>query len=274
MVKKKMKMATLGLAAVLTVGSFAGAGSKPAQAAAKSYPVLLKINDYYVLYTAPKAPYIDKQSRIMIPLRAISELVGAKVSYEADSKTAKIGLNGKTVGFTIGTQTVTVDGSPAKMDTKPVLDQGSIFIPVSVLAKYLGIDSSLDPQTQIYSMKGDNLMQTDRIKMGLEDSEGGAMIAPPGKIVSNNAFAPVSYTYDAAKDSFTVKARNITGADIPKGEADVAAYLLLEDGVAFPNPKRERPAVKKDGFLTETVQNGAIGEEVEYVLVKGRMLDR
>nr|WP_256454734.1 copper amine oxidase N-terminal domain-containing protein [Cohnella sp. GbtcB17] len=273
-VKKKTKLLTLGLAALLAVGSAAGIQSKPAQAAAKTYPALLKINDYYVLYTSPKAPYVDKQSRIMIPLRSISELVGAKVGYEAKAKKATIVLNGKTVQFTIGSKTVTVDGSSAQMDTVPVLDKGSIFIPVSVLSKHLGIKSSIDPKTKIYSMTGDNLMQTDMIKYALEDTETGAMVTPPGKIASNNAFAPVSYTYDDKKDSFTIKAKNITGTDVPKGEADVAAYLVTDAGVQFLNPKRERPAVKKDGIVTESIQNGAIGEDVNYLLVKGRLLDR
>ncbi|WP_310830353.1 copper amine oxidase N-terminal domain-containing protein [Paenibacillus pedocola] len=272
--KMKSRFVMLGLAALLAVGSSAGIDSKPAQAASKTYPALLKINDYYVLYTSPKAPYVDKQSRIMIPLRSISELIGAKVSYDTKSKTATIVLNGKTIQFTIGSKTVTVDGSPVQMDTVPVLDKNSIFIPVSVLSKYLGIKSSTDPQTKIYSMTGDNLMQTDMIKYTLEDTETGAKIVPPGKIVSNKAFAPVSYTYDDKKDSFTVKAKNITGADVPKGEADVAAYMLTDAGVQFLNPKRERPAVKKDGIVTESIQNGAIGEEVNYLLVKGRLLDR
>ncbi|CAI6087681.1 stalk domain-containing protein [Cohnella sp. JJ-181] len=272
--KKKMKLATLGLAALLAVGSSAGIVSQSAEAAAKTYPALLKVNDYYVLYTSPKAPYIDKQSRIIIPLRSISELLGAKVSYDAKSKTATISLNGKTIQFTIGSKTVIVDGSSAQMDTVPVVDKNSLFIPVSVLSKHLGIKSNIDSQTKIYSMTGDNLMKTDIIKYALEDAETGAMIAPPGKIASNNAFAPVSYTYDDKKDSFTIKAKNITGADVPAGEADVAAYILTDSGVQFLNQKRDRPAVKKDGIVTESIQNGAIGEDVNYLLVKGRLLDR
>lgn len=270
----KYKRLTLGLATLLVAGCLASAGSNPTQAAPQSYPALLKINEYYVLYTAPKAPYVDSQSRIMIPLRSISELIGAKVSYDTKSKTATIGMNGKTVTFTIGSKKFTVDGTAEEMDTTPVLEKNAIFIPVSVLAKHLGIKSNLDSKTKIYTMTGDNLMQTDRIKYSLEDNEKGSLTAPPGKIASDQAFAPVSYTYDAAKGSFAVKAINLTGADVPEGEADVAAYILTDTGTQFPNPKRDRPAVKKDGTVTEVVQNGALGEDVSYLLVKGRLLDR
>ncbi|MEB3101470.1 hypothetical protein [Ferviditalea candida] len=43
-----------------------------AHASTNETPVLLKVNDFYVLYTTPKAPYIDSNNRLMIPLRSIS----------------------------------------------------------------------------------------------------------------------------------------------------------------------------------------------------------
>jgi hypothetical protein len=138
--------------------------------------------------------------------------------------------------------------------------------------------SSWDQANHLYTLTGDNLMQTDIIKYALEDLEGGAKIAPPGKIISNDAFRLVSYTYDTTKGNFTVNAKNITGTDIPEGAEDVAPYILT-DGVQFLNPNRERPAVEKDGVLEVSIksvglnQNGSLNS-VEYLLVKGRMLDR
>ncbi|MFC7560415.1 hypothetical protein ACFQY3_17880 [Paenibacillus farraposensis] len=37
---------------------------------------ILKINNYYVLFTTPQAPYIDKNNRFMVPLRSINDLLG------------------------------------------------------------------------------------------------------------------------------------------------------------------------------------------------------
>lgn len=34
----------------------------------KSTPVILKMNNYYVAYTYPKEPYVDKQNRLILPL--------------------------------------------------------------------------------------------------------------------------------------------------------------------------------------------------------------
>jgi hypothetical protein len=272
------KMLTILLTAVMTFAIYAAANSGTAQASPKEYPVLLKINDYFVAYTAPKPPYLDLHYRMMIPLRSISKLIGAKVGYDGKNKTATISMDDKKVIFTIGSKTVTVNGTADQMDTIPVLDQNSMFIPISVLANHLGIQNSWDQANHLYTLTGDNLMQTDIIKYALEDLEGGAKIAPPGKIISNDAFRLVSYTYDTTKGNFTVKAKNITGTDIPEGAEDVAPYILT-DGVQFLNPNRERPAVEKDGVLEVSIksvglnQNGSLSS-VEYLLVKGRMLDR
>lgn len=250
-----------------------GGSTGKVQAAAKEYPVLLKINDYYVLYTAPKAPYVDSQGRMMIPLRSINELLGAKVSYDAKGKTATIGMDDVTVIFTIGSKSVSVNGVAGSMDTVPVMEQNSMFIPVSVLVNRLDIVSKWDQANQLYTLTGETLMQTDIIKYTLEEMEGSAFMVPPGKIISNDAFRPVSYTYDPVKGSFKIKSKNITGNDVPAGAADVAAYILTDDSVQFPISKRDRPAVPKDGIIELTVQYGT-PKPAAYLLVKGRLLER
>jgi hypothetical protein len=273
MKQTKKLLVVLLLAAGMSLALLIGCSAGKVQAAAKEYPVLLKINDYYVVYTAPKAPYVDSQGRMMIPLRSISELLGAKVSYDAKSKTATIGMDDVTVMFTIRSKSVSVNGAARSMDTIPVLEQNSMFIPVSVLAGSLGIVSKWDQSNHLYTLTGDTLMQTDIIKLAIEDLERSAFGAPPGAIISNDAFRPVSYTYDEAKGSFTVKSQNITGHDIPAGAADVAAYVVFKDSVQFPVQKRERPAVGKDGFTLVTAQKQSPYPPL-YLLVKGRLLDR
>ncbi|WP_025691322.1 stalk domain-containing protein [Paenibacillus zanthoxyli] len=54
--------------------------------------VHLKINQYYVLYAAPKEPYL-LNSRLYLPLRSVSQLLGAKVDYDGKRKWVKIQLN-------------------------------------------------------------------------------------------------------------------------------------------------------------------------------------
>lgn len=269
----KKALASLIALLVIIACNTETSGSGTVSAAPAAQPVLLKINNYYVAYTAPKAPYVDAQNRIMIPLRSVSELLGARVSYDTDSKTASITLNGQTVTFTIGSKALIVNGAAASMDTVPAIYENAMFIPLSVLARHLQIENAWDQANHLYTLTGDNFMQSDFIKLGIEDFELGAFTRPPGTITSDNAFRPVSYTYDSANGLFSLKAKNITGADVAEGAADVAVFLLYKDSVQFPNPDRARPVVKKDGTLEVSVQKGT-PSDITYVLVKGRLLDR
>lgn len=70
-----------------------------------------------------------------------------------------------------------------------------------------------------------------------------------------------------------MKAKNITGKDIPAGAADVAAYILYDDTLQFPPQERVRPAVRKEGTLEVTVKTETPSTPA-YLLVKGRLLDR
>lgn len=51
-------------------------------------PVVLKMNDYFIIYTYPKGPYIDENDRLILPLRSVSELLGADVAYDGPTRSA------------------------------------------------------------------------------------------------------------------------------------------------------------------------------------------
>jgi hypothetical protein len=75
----------------------------------------------------------------MIPLRAVSELIDATVSYDANSKKATVSWDGKTVEVTINSKNVTYNGTVTQIDTVPVLKEGQVFIPVKVILDGLGL---------------------------------------------------------------------------------------------------------------------------------------
>lgn len=234
--------------------------------------VNLKVNDYYVLYTTPKAPYIDSHNRFMIPLRSVSELLGANVKYEPKSKKATISMDSKTVTFTTNSKIISVNGSESTMDTVPVLYKNSLFIPLGFLTGSLKIENKWDSAKKLFELTGDNLMQTDLIK-NYEDLD-----VREGPVKSNNAFLPTSYELDQKKYSITIKSKNITGQDLPKGVEDVHPYFIFDSSAVFDTVSRTRPAVKKDGFteytwkFTPTIIDGK-EQNLKYILVKGRLFD-
>jgi len=84
--------------------------------------VTLKLNEYHIVYAHPTLPYLDLQNRLMVPLRSVSELLGAAVAYEPSSKSIEIAMPGHKVKLTTGSRTAMVDDNQVLMDTVPVLD--------------------------------------------------------------------------------------------------------------------------------------------------------
>lgn len=93
--------------------------------------------------TFPDAqPYVDDNSRTMIPLRAVTETMGADVSWDSDKQSAVIEQNGITITVPVGSNTISVtkDGSTStvQMDTQAVLSNGRTYVPIRYVAEALG----------------------------------------------------------------------------------------------------------------------------------------
>ncbi|MBS6366350.1 MAG: copper amine oxidase N-terminal domain-containing protein [Clostridiales bacterium] len=90
----------------------------------------------------------NRNGRVMIPMRAICEALGAEVAYDQAARTATITKDGKTVTHVIGTDTMTIqkDGadSTVTMDCASYLKDGTTMVPVRFMAEALECDVSWD----------------------------------------------------------------------------------------------------------------------------------
>lgn len=108
--------------------------------------------------TFPDAqPFVDEHNRSMIPLRAVTETMGAAVSWDQDAQAAVIEQNGITVTVPIGSDTITVmeDGgtSTVTMDTVAIIREERTYVPIRYVAEALGAwvsYSNLFSTVQIY----------------------------------------------------------------------------------------------------------------------------
>ncbi|MFZ5633011.1 MAG: exo-beta-N-acetylmuramidase NamZ domain-containing protein [Bacillota bacterium] len=89
-------------------------------------------------------PYIDANSRLMVPLRAIAEALGAKAQWDNLNRTATIVGDGRTVVFKIGSTAATVNGQQKRMDTSPVIKNDRTLIPARYVSEYLGFSVAWD----------------------------------------------------------------------------------------------------------------------------------
>ena len=87
-------------------------------------------------------PYLDSAHRTMVPIRFVTEAMGADVQWDADTSTAVISKNGITVNITKGSKTLTVNSasgtSYVTMDTVAVIKDGRTFVPIRFVVEALG----------------------------------------------------------------------------------------------------------------------------------------
>jgi len=112
----KRKIASI-IAFVLALCTLMATG---AMAASADTGVTVRVNGYTVSFPDGQ-PYIDANSRTMIPVRFVTEQLGAEVSWNGNTETAIIEKDGICVEIPIGSDTlnVTQDGTTTavKMDT-------------------------------------------------------------------------------------------------------------------------------------------------------------
>jgi len=79
-------------------------------------------------------PYISS-SRVLVPLRAVSEAFGAEVGWNGETKTATIKYNGKTASITKDSPLLDIDGQQLQLDADSVIIYGSFFLPLRAVAE-------------------------------------------------------------------------------------------------------------------------------------------
>ena len=132
----KKKLAFL-LAAVLLVSCFCTVGA----AAAPDAELTVKVNGVTVSFPDGQ-PYIDTSDRTMIPVRFVTEELGAAVSWTGETRTATIEKDDIRVDITIGSPILKVtQGSITRtvtMDTAAVLKHDRTYVPIRFVAEALG----------------------------------------------------------------------------------------------------------------------------------------
>lgn len=260
------------IAFVLSVNVFSSASSL-SQAPAHTHPVILKVNDYYVAYTAPKPPYVDENNRMMIPLRAVSELLGAEVTYDSESKQASISLESVSLSLAVSSKTIVANGKTIIMDTIPTLYDNSMFIPVGYLIKALEISADWDKVNRVFSIEDDRFLPHSHSSV----SHYATLDPLLDYVADNNAFRPldIRLEYDPAYNGPTkvvIDAKNISGEVVSEGREDVNVVVLYEESRSTDKHLRERPKVEKDGIVTREKILSPV-RDLRYILIQGRVLD-
>ncbi|MDR2615279.1 MAG: phosphate ABC transporter substrate-binding protein PstS family protein [Oscillospiraceae bacterium] len=125
------------LAIVLTVAL--SIGLAPASLAAPA--ITLEIDGRTV--SSDAAPVV-KGGRTLVPVRVITETLGAAVSWNQSSKRVTVETAGFTVVFTIGSKTYTVNGASKTLEVAPEISNSRTLVPIRALAESIGAEVNYD----------------------------------------------------------------------------------------------------------------------------------
>lgn len=228
-------------------------------------PIYLKIDRFYILYTHPHAPFVDEKNRLLIPVRAIRDLMGGTVAYDAMTRSASVNFVEHTFRFTIGSTTVVIDGEKTDMDTIPVLIDGAMFVPIRFILDRTDMEWTWNAEHGYLHIrdervvKGKPFEQFETIDMA--------------QIVDEHAIHLKSYAVNREDRFLTVTGINVSGKDIEAGKADIQPLTTSDDGFSVDSYNRPSypplPLVKANGEVTKEVFLPGLST-VLYIISVGR----
>lgn len=155
MKKKFVKLLCL----VLAMSTLLATGAMAANAAPASGPSV-RVNGEIVDFPDGQ-PYVDANSRTMIPVRFVTEALGAKVGWDGPTQTVSITKSGTAITIKIGSPElkVTANGktTTVKMDTAAVIKDGRTYVPIRFVAEALGAKVDYSGKYQTVGIYADEL---------------------------------------------------------------------------------------------------------------------
>ena len=91
-------------------------------------------------------PYI-KGGRTVVPVKAITEGLGAKVSFNVETFEVTIVKDDITIVLTIGSNIALVNGVPVKLDAKSEITNSRTYVPIKFIAETFGLPVEWDADT-------------------------------------------------------------------------------------------------------------------------------
>lgn len=160
------------IAAILALGAVLALATAPQPACADKVTVI----NYY-----GAAPFVIG-GYSYIPLRDVSDFLGAALLWDSIKNRATITYNGREVGLVVGSPVAYLVGSTAALPCAPVLIGGQVYVPSVVLVQHLAVPVVYDVHTRVIRIsKGPNAWGTFKVgapPRGIEVLAG--LKSPPG----------------------------------------------------------------------------------------------
>lgn len=147
-------------------------------------------------------PPVNRSGRLLVPMRAIFEALGARVSWDGATSTATASKSGHTVSVTIGSTTAYVDGSPVELDAPAEKIDWRTLVPLRFVATALGARVDYFGSERLCEIRSTDAPTAPSADLlaglsagisvelgGAQGSASGVVVHPDGLIVTNRHVA-------------------------------------------------------------------------------------
>lgn len=108
------------------------------------------------------APYLKPKDNVtMVPLRVISEGIGASVKWNQSTKTVNIQGTYTSISLTNGKTTAIVDGQSVELTTTVEIIKGRVMVPLRFVSEHLGLQVTWNQSAKTINLATTNLSPTD-----------------------------------------------------------------------------------------------------------------
>lgn len=104
---------------------------------------------------------IDKNTRVLVPLRAIFESLNAIVDYDYSTKTITVNQDGKTIILKINAKTASINGEKVTLDVPATILNSNTFVPARFISESLGAGVEWDNDNKVVIINLDILDYLD-----------------------------------------------------------------------------------------------------------------
>lgn len=97
-------------------------------------------------------PYIDNNSRTMVPIRFISESLHAKVDWIEKERKVVVKKDGIEISLIVGMKTAKVNNKEIKLDTSSIILGGRTFVPLRFIGEAFGASVGWDDKSKVVTI--------------------------------------------------------------------------------------------------------------------------
>ncbi len=119
--------------------------------------ITVKVNRDTVFFPDQK-PFINCDSRTLVPVRFISQELGASVSWDANTQTVNINNRGTAINLTIGSKIASVGSGQVTLDTSAEIVNSRTMVPLRFVSECLGAKVEWVQATQTINIWSANYM--------------------------------------------------------------------------------------------------------------------